>query len=510
MSHLAEDASELELDALSVLAGIVESPEGRAALIRRGADRAIATRLMAMTEASSDKTAMTGIAVLVRLVDDTVGSGVRIGSDRVVSVLDAIAATFAQREDAAKFAACHALASVLDLIRGSFEPNSATVAAITNLGQWQAFAAKGLRDILGSKLGEKERDEALKLAAVTTEFSDGILWAVEADKLLPLLIRTSSVELRMAIEDRAVHQSVVAAPQVAACCILCERAIKLFAEDGPAVQSLSLDPEVLVGIHTSLAEAGAAALALVEASDDVMPSRDSQVRLLLLSCVRLLGAWAAEDSEANRDRFYESLPMLLRLLQQLDADIHIDSSASDTALRWLLPGFCHVTADDTGRDQFVAAGGHALVTRVLLNKWISPALHQSSEEIRLSCITACSTLLNIVILAPSVVVSQPEFCELRNRVGEFLSNTSFECDLLLRAHLLTLFLRILIHRPFHQKEMQPAWEDLCAGLAPLLATMRPGSKTDDADDIAALWNLGEQALTVAAIAHPELARVLPK
>jgi hypothetical protein len=244
---------ELDLDAMVVVSRMLGSPEGRAALLRRGADRTVAARLLGPPPVD-EAAAAVAIPVLLQLVDDSGHTGVRCGSERVVAVVAAVAAAFERRQDRGKFAACAGLGRLLDLVRGTFDPTSATATAVTRHAGWQASVAAGLRDVLSSKLGPSEREDAMRLAAVTTEFGGGVLWAVGAPKLVPLLARHASVEIRMALEDRSLADAVSSAPIVAGCYVVCEAVVSLLAEDGPEIQRLDLAPEVMVGVHTALGE----------------------------------------------------------------------------------------------------------------------------------------------------------------------------------------------------------------------------------------------------------------
>ena len=65
---------------------------------------------------------------------------------------------------------------------------------------------------------------------------------------------------------------------------------------------------------------------------------------ILTASVRVLGAWLAEDSLTLAADIYSLLPFLLELCaastpQEEDADL----------LKFLLPGLCHLTADDKAR-----------------------------------------------------------------------------------------------------------------------------------------------------------------
>ena len=84
------------------------------------------------------------------------------------------------------------------------------------------------------------------------------------------------------------------------------------------------------------------------------------------AAVRVLGAWLSEESLALSEEVYKLLPFLLRLCGsslserpapqtgELDSDgvascVEMDSSQEVDLLKFLLPGLCHLTAEDKPR-----------------------------------------------------------------------------------------------------------------------------------------------------------------
>jgi hypothetical protein len=308
------------------------------------------------------------------------------------------------------------------------------------------------------------------------------------------------------------------------------------------------------------AQAAEAALTLLDtavvelASPGDLRGADPSTRALLLASVRLAGAWLAEESASTNERRNESIPTLLRVAAELDPSppaeeggaaappgngVTSASTATSTsskggesssegksplsvgvALRWLLPGACHITADDAGRESFVAAGGHAAVADALLDSWLpslvlaassTPPTPWSVELVR-SCSTACAVLLNIAVLAPSVVKSSPVFTDVRDRLLPLVVALGFHGDPLLFANAATLLLRTLLHVPWTDTD-RPSADELHrfnATLAPWAAYRIDGGDDGDGEDVIALWALAKQALDAAAGRDVALARARDK
>ncbi len=114
---------------------------------------------------------------------------------------------------------------------------------------------------------------------------------------------------------------------------------------------------------------------------------------MVAAAVRVLGAWLAEESLALSEQVYKLLPFLLKLCsgklslvttpgQQATpalassevgtnggSDTAVDQPASDL-LKFLLPGLCHLTAEDKPR-------------RVLLKAHIEETLLEYMQELTL-------------------------------------------------------------------------------------------------------------------------------
>lgn len=75
---------------------------------------------------------------------------------------------------------------------------------------------------------------------------------------------------------------------------------------------------------------------------------------LLIACVRVVGAWLAEDSLSLSTDIYSCLPFLV-LIAKLTDSSEAEREGKDL-LKFLLPGLSHLAAEDKPRAVLVRAG----------------------------------------------------------------------------------------------------------------------------------------------------------
>lgn len=297
----------VQLDALQAVLGIVRTPEGRMAVMRVGGEQPIASLLLA--PGTSTAAASAAVGVLVALAAADAGGPPRLPAARLVATIDAVAASFARRNDEAMFEACGALGTILTVVSEFCEPGTQAAAAVLGSNNWPSSTASGLRKTLGGRLGPAERLLVFRVAAVTTELMKGIGWTLLVSPVAPsvgnffdragdtpvpassspgelalLLTRLASVELRMALEDRSVAQATEMREIVVYAFVITEAALEalvssgedLAKEDAPVAarqQQRPVEPppafaevlgsEGVVNIHTALTEGFGAVLELL-------------------------------------------------------------------------------------------------------------------------------------------------------------------------------------------------------------------------------------------------------
>lgn len=118
----------------------------------------------------------------------------------------------------------------------------------------------------------------------------------------------------------------------------------------------SLATEMLLKLHTILTEALSSVLHLLTVTSRgqvLTGSGMSHDRLLreypiVTAAVRVLGAWLAEDSLTLVDEVYKLLPFLVDLCAD-STPLEEEAGEGNDLLKFLLPGLCHMTADDQSR-----------------------------------------------------------------------------------------------------------------------------------------------------------------
>ena len=115
-------------------------------------------------------------------------------------------------------------------------------------------------------------------------------------------------------------------------------------------------------------------------------------------------------------------------LSQLNKESNNDSSllvkASDTelnpfssveVLQFLMPGFCHLSAEDTARKVMLNCDIIQLLYQYLIYQFTRLQQSESTsvnKEPQMVLMTACGVLLNIIVLERNLVVEKPVFGEI--------------------------------------------------------------------------------------------------
>ena len=95
---------------------------------------------------------------------------------------------------------------------------------------------------------------------------------------------------------------------------------------------------------------------------------------IIAASVRVLGAWLAEDTLTLADEVYKLFPFLLEL-----ASTSYPEEEDEDLLKFLLPGLCHMTADDKARPVLMVTGLGMILERYMNKLW--PLAKQSRSDI---------------------------------------------------------------------------------------------------------------------------------
>lgn len=151
-----------------------------------------------------------------------------------------------------------------------------------------------------------------------------------------------------------------------------------------------LSSEFLLQLHTVLNEAFSSILYLlnvvanqssegtsvfaVPAADTTKLASTAMEYPIIAASVRVLGAWLAEDSLTLAEEVYKLLPFLLEL-----ASASVPQEGNEDLLKFLLPGLCHMTADDKARPLLMIAGLDKILEVYMHKLW--PLAKQSRFDI---------------------------------------------------------------------------------------------------------------------------------
>ena len=113
----------------------------------------------------------------------------------------------------------------------------------------------------------------------------------------------------------------------------------------------------LLQLHTTLTEAFSCVIQILKTIKENISSWNDEMESLTAAAVRVLGAWLAEETLALSSDVYHLLPFLVELcrtrLTQEDDDKDL--------LKFLVPGFSHLTADDKPRKILLKANFQKLL-----------------------------------------------------------------------------------------------------------------------------------------------------
>ncbi|NWI54514.1 NCDN protein, partial [Calyptomena viridis] len=429
---------------------------------------------------------------------------------QLLAVLSKLSSDFLKAEDMTKFELCEVLPH--------FVPLSPPLTQDSQGSECLHRLYKGLADILGSKLSQLQRDPALKLTAALVQ-ACGTEWipaGSAGSKFLALLVNLACVEVRLTLEEPDPMKVEGKKEVVTACYVLMETGIQeCVREENPL-----LDEVQKMQLTRIMEEAfGAVIFYLRQVKQEGLQDP------FIFASVRVLGAWMAEETSSLKQEICELLPFLIcyarKLFKEGSPAVSLPQASTEgsalpqDALRFLLPGFCHLTAEDKPRDILVSEGAPALLCEYFLHQWevltSEPTAPTPLTSTEMSLQTMCGIFLNLVVTAPDLVRRDKTFSSLMDVLLKSLPLLlPQEHHLVLAANVATLGLmlaRILAGSAALQGT-QSSKEFFGAAIRFLsqahTAQADPGSGslalavspayTSSWDDICELWFLGMQAL----------------
>ncbi|KAG5316159.1 NCDN protein, partial [Acromyrmex insinuator] len=488
VSQADEDAPDDMLiivsEAYTCLQCIAQYPPGQKALLEQKA-------IPKMCDIYAEKTFQTDEAlnILVTLVS-TFGPEAWNPTDTEPfhAIMNKIALDFETDHTERKFELCTILQALLQSCRKEVISTNAKEES------WPLSIHKGLSDILGSKIGKKQRDPALKLASVMIDLL-GADWAM-SDKEKPkifflLLIQLASIEVRMQLEDKQLKAVLENSDLITACFIILEISIGYIVTD-----QLDLEQKEKQSLYTALKGAFAAVIGLLSSVSKMKTLTNVKEKLFVCAVVRVLTAWMAQETSAMRPQVYAVLPYVLtvandtfyahrnrKLAEKVKCKAKADEGPSSgesivhdpiseiDVLRLLLPALCYLAVEEAARKILLQHKQDEILFECLSYHWTivhykKPPVPRSerlkllqdgnrTEELdlhileemkdsRTAMVSICNVLMNITVLEAKLVEESPTFISLL----KFIYNNLPELkqipeNLVLHGHLAVLGLLLM-------------------------------------------------------------------
>ncbi|KAA0199451.1 hypothetical protein HAZT_HAZT006645 [Hyalella azteca] len=346
-------------------------------------------------------------------------------------IMTHVAHEFAMNNCERKFELCSLLVELLHSMNDTHEEDSGY--------EWQKQVHQGLCDIILSKLGKEQRFQGLHLAAAALD-ELGPTWVISGGEkgqhLMLVMVHLACVEVRMSLEDESFEKTVAFAPQTTSCYLILENAIK-FLVNG----AMELEGKQKQQLYAALKGAFNAVLSFLKSvTEEKVHTSSASTQMFISATIRVLGAWLAEETTANKSEVYEILPLVISLSKynfyfnkEAGNNVRRKTKSSERdevadlpdLLRFLLPGLCHLTAEDEPRSILLNFGIEKLLLdyltfhyetiRPLLKSAKKESISSSATDKSVICdtvITLCSIFMNIVVTCPREVQSNDLYFKL--------------------------------------------------------------------------------------------------
>lgn len=421
-SELYEADLALIKDAYECLKSIASDKSGRKAIIDFEAIGALVDAYVAENFCYEE-----ALEILLLVIAE---EGSRTWEDEPESftkLMNQIAIDFASDHSETKFQLCEVITEIFSGL-----PENVSIGD----HDWKAHIHKGLADIILSKLGREQRDKGLRLAGAALE-GLGVEWVIQGNtkdgrgrQLLLMMVHLACIEVRMSLEDKTFQEAVASASPTTACYTILEIAIN-FLVNG----ALDLEQKQKQQLYAALKGAFTAVLAFLnDASKDESFLENPKNHLFICATIRVLGAWLAEETSANKEEVYQVLPFIIKVAKQNFDSYNFksvtkskkkssknkitkeeDEEKLPDILRFLLPGMCHLTAEDIPRIILLELELENLLFEYFKYQWDSVRSvfgphskgeeEKASDDIVASASMAMETLCNIFM---NIVVQEPE------------------------------------------------------------------------------------------------------
>ena len=219
-------------------------------------------------------------------------------------ILEHFCKQFDTFQDETKFELCAVVSSIISCLPKEMDKKSLQ-------RSWFISLNHALNDIFTSKLGQPQRDPALRLASSVLDKLgvDCILPPHREDcKLLLIIIHLSCIEIRITLENLSPEQMTLKTDTLVSCYNLLELIICHMT----SAPSLKLDENQVLQLHSAMEGAFNSVIFFLREQSEQGDQVEDPNQILLAS-VRVLGSWLAEETSALKIKVQEILPFIVKL-----------------------------------------------------------------------------------------------------------------------------------------------------------------------------------------------------
>lgn len=216
-------------------------------------------------------------------------------------------------QDERKFELCVVVAGIISCMTKEIGKNSLQ-------RPWFSCLNHAMNDIFTSKLGQPQRDPALRMAScVLDKLGVDCILPPHRDncKLLLVIIHLSCIEIRITLENLTPEQINANADILVSCYNLLELII-CYMTSAP---SLKLDEHQVLQLHSAMEGAFNSVIFYLREQSEQGDQVDNPSQIVLAS-VRVLGSWVAEETSALKVKVQEILPFIVKLCKCQMESLH--------------------------------------------------------------------------------------------------------------------------------------------------------------------------------------------
>ncbi|XP_067946706.1 neurochondrin-like [Watersipora subatra] len=241
-----------------------------------------------------------------------------------------------------------------------------------------------LCDTLKNRLPSAQRQQALKLLTGLIQIR-GIadLIKEKGSKAALLVIHLCSIDVRMTLEQDDNEKVVAESETLSSGFFALEQMIFYMAREET---TLALDSKEILQVHSALQGAVSAILYFLTGCDTDKPL-DQMLFGVIAACVRLLGAWTAEETQSLLSKYTKILPIIIRLCSGMLSEID--------CFQFLVPGLSNLSTDTEGIVEVLIDNVDFL--RTYLCYCVSQLINQK-EEYEHMLVNCCVVILNCLMM----------------------------------------------------------------------------------------------------------------